>query len=543
MAPRRKTWHLIIVLLRETIASFEAALREPSSLVQHPLRDSVPFQGVFYTKDPTVHAPPWREFVRQGVPSELEVLRSQSASGLVLLRSENRIFAVCFGHARHWLAEDSIVPNFGLRVVLNSVNPIRIRSFDLTRHEELTLLTRRQTSRGATLGSFGLDVARDIVRAIAGEPTDLGLAKRMAGADALAVSSDIGFSDLCTKCAGYLARYLSQDYKQGFGWVDQLSVVKGSTIIGGLNENLMTALKGAQEVRARLHLAPPEVVDWTAALGFRYATPADCDVEFEDLDVEDYLGCVENVADLALSDLKKRHSVKGFEAGDGTPRYRWPVLKCIVYETVLEGRLYVLTGGTWYEVSDDLVRQVDASLVSTPQAVVDMPLAHPGEGETAYNIRTGQERQAMAVLHSRLVYYGGNHSAIEPCDIFTSDRQFIHIKRRASSSTLSHLFAQGTVSAEAFEYDSVFRDGIRALLAEVKPELAHLIPADHPEVDAYEVVYAIVGKADPEWPASLPFFTKLHLTQAARQCSRLRVRCSLVLVPETPLTSPALEAE
>jgi uncharacterized protein (TIGR04141 family) len=56
----------------------------------------------------------------------------------------------------------------------------------------------------------------------------------------------------------------------------------------------------------------------------------------------------------------------------------------------------------------------------------------------------------FALLDADPVIYGGGRSAIEICDLLSTDRVFVHVKAKTKSSTLSHLFAQGLNSAQAF---------------------------------------------------------------------------------------------
>src|SRR6266571_6040072 len=124
------------------------------------------------------------------------------------------------------------------------------------------------------------------------------------------------------------------------------------------------------------------------------------------------------------------------------------------------------------------------------------------------------------LLDRRLVppAFGGDR--IEVCDLLSKQGHFIHVKKRTRSSTLSHLFAQGTVSAEAFLGDSGFRDGLRQVVNKLKPSFASLVPRERPDPSRYEVAYVIITKKPENVPKSLPFFSQLHLMQAAH---RLRV--------------------
>ena len=89
----------------------------------------------------------------------------------------------------------------------------------------------------------------------------------------------------------------------------------------------------------------------------------------------------------------------------------------------------------------------------------------------------------------------------------------MHVKRKFGSSSLSHLFGQGAVSADLFARSREYRKKIRAKLT---PAFRDLIPLDRPDTAAYEVAYAIIGKWGTDPPSEkLPFFSKVNLRRHA----------------------------
>ena len=76
-------------------------------------------------------------------------------------------------------------------------------------------------------------------------------------------------------------------------------------------------------------------------------------------------------------------------------------------------------------------------------------LDYAWKDEKEYNIAVCNEYpDRYCLMDRRNVYQGG--SPIEFCDIYSRDKQFIHVKKYNGSSVLSHLFFQGYVSAENF---------------------------------------------------------------------------------------------
>lgn len=126
-------------------------------------------------------------------------------------------------------------------------------------------------------------------------------------------------------------------------------------------------------------------------------------------------------------------------------------------------------------------------------------------------------------------------------DLLTKEGEFVHVKRKSRSATLSHLFAQGSVSATTFSSDGTFRDEIRKVIAEVQDDedrtsWLELVPPGTDVVDRsrYCVTYAVVANSRRQGRAWLPFFSKLNLMQQGRQLEAYGYRIALGRVEVGP---------
>jgi uncharacterized protein (TIGR04141 family) len=139
----------------------------------------------------------------------------------------------------------------------------------------------------------------------------------------------------------------------------------------------------------------------------------------------------------------------------------------------------------------------------------------------------------VAVVDKQLVRLPTYGSPIEPCDLLTSQRHFIHVKRRTHSSTLSHLFAQGLVSGRLFAGDPIFRAAFRGLVQD--NDLAALLPDARPAISDYEVAYIVVAGPGRHVPSqALPFFSLVNLANTARDLRTLGFRVTLDVVSSAP---------
>ena len=141
--PMSATHQLKAYLVKDDDAftSYKDVLRSDISVEEVDLVS--PLDGVFLSKETSPRKPGWIRFVQPAVQTEIDRLWTQTSAAVLLLRCCGRIFAFTFGYGRTILRPDCYERDFGLRVVLNCVNPDQIRSADMRRIEEATLLTRR----------------------------------------------------------------------------------------------------------------------------------------------------------------------------------------------------------------------------------------------------------------------------------------------------------------------------------------------------------------------------------------------------------------
>jgi len=526
-----KTQKLTVLLIKDSIPDFKAALRDSSSLEHIPLKKGL-YRGEFWYAHPTVRTPTWQAFVNPILEFQIPDLTASSVSAVLFVKAKNRIFAFTFGYGRNLLRPDSYELRFGLKVALNRIDHERIRSIDIRTYEDLMVSTRKQTSRSAEFYAFGLDVSRDLLRAVTGEPRDHTFAKRLTGADALTINVQIKASELPSKCEELLQAYNDDTYKQHFEWVDHLNEVRDKSLVEILNAKLVNALRSGSI--QNLHLAPPEPLDWQSVEKFRIQGTGQ--TEYFDLDIEEYLTALgEKRRNLTIEKLK-RCQVSLRWTGGAQFQNKWSVFNCIVWETTENGRLYAIAEGRWFEIERNFARRVRKFLEDVHVTSNLLPPAKSNEKEEEYNRRVARNRRSKLICLDRvLVTPEDGPSKIEFCDLLSLSGQFIHVKKKTRSSTLSHLFAQGTVAGRVFLQDGRAREQLRKYLsAKKRSKFRSLIPnaSTRPNPTKYEIAYAIISKRNAKGKFVLPFFSQLNLMQNAKILQGLGYKVTLRYVPE-----------
>ncbi|MGH7681376.1 MAG: DUF6119 family protein, partial [Candidatus Eiseniibacteriota bacterium] len=383
MARKPKQRALSFFLLKEEITSWTGALRDPSAVQLFDLRESSPVKGIVAVKPQANRKPAWVEYLGPNVKdaSALEALLNRSSSALLLLSAGGRRFALSFGYGRHLLDPELYERDFGLKVVLNIVEPERLKSIDSKTFDESTVHTRTDLSRESTFASFGLDVSRDLVRAVTGRPADTKIAERVTGAEALALATRAPFEALPELCERLLHAYGSEEYRKRFAWIDHLRPIKDPGLINELDEALVDDLRKHEITDA--HLAPPAPMDWGRAPGFTFSTLPDDDELASDPRITEYLGSIDT-EDVSVKKLK-HDRVQAREATSGDLIEDWPVYRCLVYERSRGRDHFALTGGQWFKISGDFYRDEIGFVESLPALGLDLPEAEEGVEEGDYN--------------------------------------------------------------------------------------------------------------------------------------------------------------
>lgn len=535
------TQRLTIFLLRDAV-DFGDALADDvaKTLDERDLTQASGLTGRFYSKKSFSRKPGWAGYLDPVVEGGVQGLRTSSASGLLLLQVGGHAFAMTFGYGRSFLDQRRIERRFGLKVALNLIDERQIRSLDTKKFDEMVVSTNTQTSRTTELPTFGVDILRDILRAVTGKAPESSGYKALTGADALVLGVDKPVTDLPALLRDLHSHYSDTKYQAAFGWIDHLSEVKDPALVETLDDQLVTQLQASDT--STTHMAMPENLDWADIEHF-YIAPTRKTV-YPELDLDEYLAQkATGAAKLTVALLKGRKvSVKFLRNADADSR--WSVYQCLVSEQRVSGALFALIEGRWFAVADSLVDQVDRAIEAIPKASVTLPVGLPGESEGDYNARAAGATASLALLDRKLVAPDGSTTRIEFCDLLSTDGSLIHVKRKSRSSTLSHLFAQGHVSAEAL-VDGTLRDRVRAAIqsaagsGDASAWLDLVPPSSLPlDRDKVTVTYAVIADSKATGVEWLPFFSRLTLMQTVRDLNRLGfTKVALVRVPASAVPS------
>ena len=495
-----------ILLLKEKV-DFSDALENPASCHSKEYKKQ---NAKLYWKLPPAHPPKWVENLFPDDKELQKTLSTRSISAVLVVNYKKETFAITFGHGKGLLKQSLIEPRFGLKVVLNRVEPESLRSIDTKSLDGFLSQTREQVPALSPLSSFGIDIEKDFIKAVTGTSSQKAIGQTITGAESFFASLEISLENISPILDELIAAAVDTKYKENFEFIDNISEVPRS-LSAELNSKLIEKIKNSET--ERIWLAPPDIMEWEDHAGFCFRGNGK---SFEDISLESYLEeRIKKLDTLSIGQLKNHKIIKLNVEFQETSK--WNVYSCLYAEIEDGAKRYILSDSKWFEVDENYVKKVqeylDRSLnkwegEAFPAYRTDemVELNEEGlKGETRYNSDLAKSGK-YDLLDGNLITHGEANSKIELCDLHDTNL-YIHVKRYTRSSGLSHLFNQGKVSAELLCSDVEFRQKAIAKLIEISGKSE--ITKDRPEMTQIHVVFAVISASSKD--LKLPFFSQVAL--------------------------------
>ncbi|MGU3625914.1 TIGR04141 family sporadically distributed protein [Comamonas sp. C24C] len=500
----------------------------------YPMADTLGIDGVIYVRRSAEKRPSWGPVLDEVAGRVIPDLANRSSSAVLLLRVEGDVFAFTFGYGRYLIDQSLFVQDFGLRTALNTLDDKSLRSVDLHTLEDQPVQKKSQAARDSEVGVFGIDILRDVLRAVTGVPKRGVDLMQIAGGDAMfsfgAEMEAADFPELARRIKGY---YNNDDYKTSFSWVDNVRKVKDDASINALNAQLVQAVSARNP---GVMVTLPEIGTWDTILGFSFTRNKDGVRPV--IHSADYLDTIPDLARLTVEGLKRDRLFVHDVDGNITEH---PVYRCIYFEIADGGKTNIIFDGKWYEVDATFIGRITETLDLVQISTLAFPAVEVWddgdkskiESEGEYNTRAAAAH-GYFLLDKKLVKTDRATSSIELCDLLTPAKQLVHVKhRKGGSAGLSHLFAQGGVAAEIMLGDKAFRKKARKVLRGVNPAARDLVPLDTVKSADYEIVFLILGEGNATLKQNLPFFSKVNLSKAFENLTQRGFRVSIAGAPTT----------
>jgi uncharacterized protein (TIGR04141 family) len=482
--------------------------------------------GKLFVKIPTEKKPKWSSFTENIAGVSLDELANRSSSAVLIIKTAMATMAFTFGYGRFLIDTKYFVHDFGIKTALNTLNHDSLRSVDLFTLEDQPVQKKSQASRESSVGVFGIDISRDVLRAVTGSPKKGVDLKNISGGDEIPQLVDL------------LSSYYANDsYKSNFSWVDNIRKVKEKSQIDHLDGKLLDKIKAKS---SQMTITIPEIAQWDEIYGFSY-TRTKKSIK-PTIETKEYLDNVD-VATISIDSIK-RDRLFVYDVHEN--EFEHKIYKCIYFEHKETDKTYILFAGLWYEIDNSFMTRVNSTLEKINVSSLAFPKVYVWdeiqdgktkskiESEGDYNVRASTSH-GYHLLDRELIKSNRTTTSIELCDLMTDNKQFIHVKhRKGGSAGLSHLFAQGSVSAEILLGDKEFRKKTRIVLRRVSSGLQDSVSLNNFKSVDVEVVFLILGEDSASLKSNLPFFSKVNLSKAFENLSQRGFEVSIAGVGTEP---------
>ena len=492
---------------------------------KEPIRLDLPDieSAILYVKrQPPKSAPPWtRLFTIDNQVDASEFGMSSNVGAVFVVRAAGATFVLSFGTGFHLLKSESIERDFGLKVTLNSVNPDKLRSLDKASYDHNPLNSRTQSTRDVDIFNLHLDSEMEMLYAVTGASLVKEFGSHVTGRDALTIAVEAKLSDIPEILSEAIKRYRS-NLPDKFSWVENINRVRDYDEIEILDLELDQYL--SKDDFDSFWLGEPEIVDWESQIGYSFDMYQKT-LRHVVLSFDDYIKYLDGIPPTV--ELMKGHVIHVNNSEYQSVK-SWSVYRCLYAEIKFGKDSYILRNGVWYKVNSDFVSAVDDYLSDIDIHSFSFPV-YSHDDEADYNDHVSKTENGFCLMDKKNIQIGGAYDKLEHCDLIKDGNEFIHVKLYRSSSTLSHLFAQGFVAAEAFIKDSEYREKLNPKLP---PSIKLIDPKLRPDPSKYKLVYAIATKKD--LPVELPFFSKVTLKNALKTLRALNYNISLAKIEIDP---------
>jgi len=479
--------------------------------------------------------PSWVSFIDEYIdPAQKEKLFNKVDSALILLKVQLeagfRFFATSGGYGYHLINEDNVEPNFGLYTALKTLSAEKIKLIDSVRLGMQTRQKREVCNISSNVNEFDFECDSEILKMISGDCKGSPIADKISGTDNLKITGEIEFSGISEKCRRAFNTYKYEALPPSFRFIEYIQPVKDEKILAALNNSLADAFFN-RIVGSRISLAYPDMIDLDNCAYFKLSglgrLPATSEANKMDdvtLDkVYEYLDLFEIQQENQVNVLKSILKVHGFDGRANKSHTTSSLYSCLTYETNHQDKAYVFNNKKWYSVHNDYLSYITEYISSKIVRCLDGTLkpwykaqyqGKPAHVEGDYNKSYSSDSEYL-VLDRQNFHLGPGFgkSQIELADIFhrPTNRLFC-VKKSLQSGLLSHLFSQGSVSAELFKKEPKYRQKfIDSLTAQWSDEEFR-----DSLCDDLKFIFAIGAKSTGDVVESLPFFSKLTLLKHAK---------------------------
>jgi uncharacterized protein (TIGR04141 family) len=383
---------------------------------------------------------------------------------------------------------------------------------------------------------FRVDRSSDLVATVGGTGADPALStSTILGGRSLRFRAAVSkITDLVDLSGIAINRSRSADYKQVFGWIDNVRPVEDVNLESELRAQLASELISDPNLPSIDAILPDDLIEVGDDRSIRYIV---------------FLrerGIGQGRTTLALSSVAAFMSRSGDPVAALDAELRFldeseerigtaTVLECLSASLRLNGSDFVAYDGDFYQVNQDFIERLNLELKRIPESTLTFP-SYQGETEPAYNSKVGREYPREFIELDRALIDFPGESGVEASDLVAANGTLIHIKRKGKSSTLSHLFIQAANSCELLRREPEAWDQVRRMMqqrasdADIAQNAADAQIKAEQSREGVEVTFGFLGDWAGKTTANLPLFSRISFVNEARRIRNLGFQVTAALI-------------
>lgn len=477
-----------------------------------------------------------------------ETFTLNSVDVIVIMNISGRLFASVHGNGRFLLNPIAIEYDFGLKTALNLVDDKKISTAGLFTPSEIAMRTLKQAGKDTGINQYDINIYNSLLKSISGKVKKeySSYFRTIEGADTIHFSYSGLRSGLYTVIDELYLQYQKDTYKNtDLYWIDNFKIVRSKEIIAKLDNNLVDELKKENQ---NITLLFPEFISSSDYYVYSYSGInhlGSTDTFFSDLDIDEQIfKKIVDKEDINLNNIKL-WQINRTDYSNAQNIRHYSIYQCIYYEYILDEKHYFLESGNWYVIEKEFIKTVEDNYQKMLKNQWEIDFNYSSveldanarkndvDNEYLFNVELTKYLNLFDIaecLDTKLIPY--QKSKIELCDVLYKSNDslfFIHNKYKHGSSSLSHLFSQGSVSAESI-VDKKFREKANEKIDEPRLKLPLI---DKIERNNIFVVYGIISKMNKKMEISIPIFSKINLMLFSKHIETLGYNIKLCFFRKT----------
>ncbi|MBL0745018.1 DUF6119 family protein [Chryseolinea lacunae] len=416
-----------ICLYQETFTDLESAdLLTGEGLVRVPTKGNPRIEFSVHQRLSEPDTARWVELVETFSSLNVDYVTSSSAGAILTLKTQDRIFACCFGSSVSNIKRENIEHEFGLAAAFQRMSKDQMKKVESFTLGANPLTNTRAATVPTTKDNFNIDSFLENITELSGFNTTIkGKKNLIKGKEFYSSPVPNSLQSIKELCEQLLTDYSTAIQSAEYKRLTSTKKIKDKNEIQELNNELLERLIAQDDT---IYLVDYESVGDQDSYRFHPKG-----TEYNEIDINDFYSDLDETRTLDLQYIKGR-TITIVDEND-TITSTWPFYKCLFLELPFHDNTCILFRGIWYEIQERYLEDLREFIRQYEIDDLDLPQWDENQIEEDYSYAAaaaigGQYWDQEFYNHPNYSYN------IEFCDILTKD-YIIHVKKGSKSSLSS----------------------------------------------------------------------------------------------------------